>query len=465
MKLFHCTALALALAAAFPAQAQSNADVMRELQALKDKVTELEGKLLAQVARAPAAPTAGQWGMTPDQARELNRVAVKTEALEDAFEAQGLKQFKFSGFMDPTFIVNRARHSAGARFLNDFPASGQAYTYDNSYFGMLGLDLQKEMEGGTRWRFTLVPHKSTGANYNYPSIVHEATVSIPLGDLQTRFWAGQLPDWSGYEYFLPNQNKFITHNMLFDYAAPTYYTGAGVDITRGKWIVKGAVGNMNISRYGDKRQGPVASYRVDYAKGEFNGFGFAGQHGKVDSLVAPLPQRLDMFELDGYFIRGDLTAQGQVAIGRQQRSASNGEDARWWGVSTLAAYKLTPRFEVSSRLDYLNNRRNGGNTLNVAAGNSSTCPNAEPLCPDGANGIGPGMTFNDLSGQWEAQDPNRGTNRWALSLGANYLFNLNTTFKVEARIDTADQRVFLDVKNGEYRKSNAMFGSSVVVSF
>ena len=30
MKLFHCTALALALAAAFPAQAQSNADVMKE---------------------------------------------------------------------------------------------------------------------------------------------------------------------------------------------------------------------------------------------------------------------------------------------------------------------------------------------------------------------------------------------------------------------------------------------------
>ena len=209
----------------------------------------------------------------------------------------------------------------------------------------------------------------------------------------------------------------------------------------------------------------MASYRVDYAKGEFNGFGFAGQHGKVDSLVAPLPQRLDMFELDGYFIRGDLTAQGQVAIGRQQRSASNGEDARWWGVSTLAAYKLTPRFEVSSRLDYLNNRRNGGGTLNVAAASGSTCPKTEPLCPDGANGIGPGMTFNDLSGQWEAQDPNRGTNRWALSLGANYLFNLNTTFKVEARLDTADQRVFLDVKNGEYRKSNAMFGSSVVVSF
>ena len=35
MKTIHHTALALALAAAFPALAQSNADVLRELQALK----------------------------------------------------------------------------------------------------------------------------------------------------------------------------------------------------------------------------------------------------------------------------------------------------------------------------------------------------------------------------------------------------------------------------------------------
>ena len=49
MKLFPATALALALAAAFPAQAQTNADILKELQALKDKVAELEGKLNAAI--------------------------------------------------------------------------------------------------------------------------------------------------------------------------------------------------------------------------------------------------------------------------------------------------------------------------------------------------------------------------------------------------------------------------------
>ena len=64
-----------------------------------------------------------------------------------------------------------------------------------------------------------------------------------------------------------------------------------------------------------------------------------------------------------------------------------------------------------------------------------------------------------------AGDPERGANRMALSIGANYLYNLNTTFKAEARFDRADLPVFLDVKTGSYRKTNAVFGTSVVVSF
>ena len=37
--------------------------------------------------------------------------------------------------------------------------------------------------------------------------------------------------------------------------------------------------------------------------------------------------------------------------------------------------------------------------------------------------------------------------------------------KAEARLDRANLPVFLDVKTGEYRKNNAVFGTSVVVSF
>ena len=93
------TLLAAALSGAFPAFAQSNTEVLNELKALRDRVAELERKLQAAEA---AKPKEGQWGMTPEQSRELSRVTVKTEAMEDSRDAAGFKGLKISGYMDPT---------------------------------------------------------------------------------------------------------------------------------------------------------------------------------------------------------------------------------------------------------------------------------------------------------------------------------------------------------------------------
>ena len=480
MKLFHCTALALALAAAFPVLAQTNADVMKELQALKDKVAELESRLKAQSPAATAAGTAGaagaaQWGMTPDQSRELNRATMKAEATEDAMESQGLKLLKISGYMDPTYLYNQRQNRAGFQFLN--PVSLDGYNYDNSYFGGVGLDFQKEMEGGTKWRLTLVPNRGTGSVIGDGSIVNEASVSIPLGDLQTRIIAGQLPDWSGYEYLQPTLNKLITHNLLFDFTLPTAYTGAGMEITRGKWLTKWAVANVNTSKRSSGETAPAFVYRVDYSRGEFQGFGFAGLHGKAanfrpfssidgsvlnnlngDALSAS-DTRADLFEIDGYFIRGDWTVQGQLSYGQQKRTAitldanGNAQNARWYGASALAAYKFMPRWEMIGRVDYLNNSKNGGGLLGYTLS-------------DDRNGIGPDATLGcDPDTAASVDGCNKGANRTALSLGLSWLYNVNTTFKAEARFDQANLPVFYDFKTDTYRKNNTVFGTSVVVSF
>jgi hypothetical protein len=467
--MFKVKTVVIALSAAgfampLAAQAQSNEELLKELRALKARVEQLESQVKEQAAQPKVDPV------------EFNRIAVKTEALEDNAETSGFKGMKISGFMDPTFIMNGAQRSRTFSFLNNFSnvnGSNEVYTYDNSYFGMLVLDFQKETESGTRWRFTLAPHKSAGGNYNIGSIVHEATVSIPTTDLQTRFWAGQIPDWSGYEYYFANQNKFITHNMLFDFAAATFYTGAGFDITRDKWQVKGMIGNFNTARYASGRQDPTISYRADYSKGEYDGFGFAGQHGSVDG------GRLNMFEVDGYFIRGDLTLQGQINFGQWANNAANGGTAKWWGVSALAAYKVTPRIELAARFDYINNKRNGGGLLGQAAGvctiNNRDANGAfdgttsDVACNDGLNGFGPGMTFvtdaNGADGQWEPIDPNRGVNRYALALAANYSFNSSTMLKAEFRMDFASDPAFYYVYSGNYKKTNRVFGLSAVVSF
>ena len=480
-KLTPCAlAVATALLALAPAaMAQSNEDLLKELRALRQRVDDLETKLKAVPAAMPGAAGAAagtaagaEWGMTPQQVQDFNRIAVKTEALEDAVESQGLKTLKIGGFIDPSYIWNKNQRRAGFQLLNR--VSDDGYNYDNSYFGLAAIDFQKEMEGGIKWRLTLMPNRGAGsiADAGGNSIVHEASVSVPLGDLQTRFIAGQIPDWSGYEYVQPTLTKLVTRGLLLDFTEPTAYTGAGMELVRDKWNIKWLLANFNSTKQAAKERTPVLAYRVDYARGEFQGFGFAGVHGKVANFRAvganPVTglaydtanTLLNLFEADAYFIRGDFTWQGQVGIGGQKRAAvsadaTTGElrDSRWVGVSTLLAYKFIPRWEAVARLDYIKNNKNGGGLLGYSAA-------------DGRNGLGPDANLAcDPTVAVNAAGCDKGANRSALAVGVNYLLNLNTVIKTEYRFDQASQPVFLDVATGGYRKSNQLLGASVVVSF
>mgnify|MGYP000753589882 CR=1 FL=1 len=78
--------------------------------------------------------------------------------------------------------------------------------------------------------------------------------------------------------------------------------------------------NVNTSARNPGERAPAFVYRVDYSRGEFQGFGFAGVHGKAANFADPAGKdsRLDLFEFDAYFIRGDWTVQGQLSYGQQQ---------------------------------------------------------------------------------------------------------------------------------------------------
>jgi hypothetical protein len=471
MKIWRISSVTLAIAAAFPlpAAAQSNAELLKELKALRDRVTQLEDKLkaaeapkpapAAPVAVAPAAPAVV--GMTPDQSREMGRLAVKVDALEDERENSFLKGLEIHGSMDPTFIYNRAQDTAGFQFLQKAGGdTNNMYAYDNSFFGTVTLDIVKQLEGGTKFRLTLMPDRGVGAFINNGDIVHEASASIPLTDEETRLIVGQIPDWSGYELLPSAQNKLITHNLLFDLIAPLAYTGAGLELTRGDWVVKGVVGNMNATKQSTGGKSPVVAYRADYSISEYAGIGFAGVHGKAANLVQDTggDTGVNLFEVDTFFIRGDWTLQGQASYGRQHDAAistddnGNYQDAQWWGVSALAAYKFTPRFEGVVRADYINNRKNGGGLLGFGA--------------DSVNGIGPGFDGGqDVDGNLIPVDSQHGANRYALSLGGNYRFNEYTLLKLEYRFDFANKDVFYYVDKDNYKKNNQLFGASVVVSF
>jgi hypothetical protein len=449
--------LAIAVATAFPmvqsAYAQSNAELKRELEQLKLQMQQLTQKL-------DAAP---QGAVDP---QEFNRIKIKSESTEDSVEASGLKGFKVGGVIDPTYIYSSSQKRSGVTFLNNlsgeassiYPggsADANAYAFDNSYFGTASLDIQKETASGSKWRLTLMPHKSAGSAYRAGSIVHEASVSVPLSDEKTRLIAGQIPDWSGYELSGANGNPLVTHNMLFDFSALTYYTGAGMEVTRGPWIGKFVVGNVNQAAR-EKGDSPLAwTYRGDYTINEYSGIGFSGGHAFSDTNRTDNAGRFDLFEVDGFYTRGDLTLQGQLGLGRQKGKSSNGGDAQWTGLSGLIGYKVTPRTQLITRVDFINNSKNGGGMFGGVF--------------DNRNGFGPAYEFLDDgtgtgTNAWIQPNPDKGVNRYALSLGMNYLINPTTTLKTELRFDGANGAVFSQ-QDGSYKKNNVLFGTSIVVSF
>ncbi|MES2354282.1 MAG: DUF3138 family protein [Pseudomonadota bacterium] len=461
------TAVAVALAFPTIVFAQSNDDIRRELEALKQKVKQLEA---AVDKKADSSADA-------DARAEFNRTKVKVEAMEDQAEANGVKDLKISGYMDPSYIYNRNANTRSFAFLNyngGTDTTGQAFTYDNDYFGDVVIRFEKELEGGTQWTLELMPHKGYQTGYNFPSIVNQAFVSIPTVNLQTRLLIGQIGSWPGYEYQMATAKKTITNNLLFDFTEPTFVTGAGLTFNYGHWDFKTIVGNLNSPRYASNQRSPVFHYRADYWFTEYSGFGFSGVEGKAPNNTdntlngTNSISRLDYFEVDGYYTRGDLTLQGQLDFGRQRKAAFNGGDAKWKGFSGLIANKFSPRIEGVLRYDYLDNSKNGGGLpavfspgTELADGTPCVDANANSvLCPDSANGFGPAVDSAGL-----VSDPNRGVKRQSLTLGLNYNFTQNTVFKFELRGDRADQAVFLDTRNNTFRKDNIIFGTSAVVSW
>lgn len=381
---------------------------------------------------------------------DIARLQVKLDAMETSHTENGFSGLKISGMIDPTFIASGNRRSAGFNFLNNFDgvdrsAAGQdsSYAFDNSFFGMALLQIDKEMENGTKFKLQLVPHKSSSSAMNLGSIIHEATVTIPLEDKNVRVLAGQFADFTGYEYFLAHQTKLVTHNLLFDFTQPSYYVGAGVEAVKDAWTTKVLVANMNKSSHAERAHDPMLVFRTDYLNSELSGIGFTGQFGKF------LGHRLAMLSSDAYYTRGAWSLNAQVNTGAWRDMAFSGGDARWAGVSLQSAYKVTPRLELVARGDYLKNDKNGGGTIATAFTEDAG---------DYRNGLGP-------SPESLASGNVRGANRSALTLGGNYAYNENVVLKFEVRYDHANQAVFNKPDSDQYRKGNSLFATSLVAKF
>ena len=297
------------------------------------------------------------------------------------------------------------------------------------------LDFQKEMTDGTKWRLTLAPQRGVGSVIDGYSIVHEASVSVPLTDLQTRFIAGQIPDWSGYEYLQPTLNKLITHNLLFDFTLPTGYIGAGLDLTSGKWVDEDDARAdeperqlLGGKRLGARRPRRLCARRVPGLR-----------HGRrlwPGAQLRELDANGDVATLQPRPVRGrrllhprrlDPAGPAELRLpegGRDHARSANGDfqTASWYGLSTLAAYKFTPRFE-------------GVGALRLHQQLAATAAACSATAPTPATASAPMATWAAMPACVCVDGCDKGANRYALSVGLNYVFNQYTMFKAEYRYD------------------------------
>lgn len=406
--------LVAAIAAALPwigAQAQSNADLLKQIEALKAQLEALTAKVEAVSKQAGAV-----------NPQEFNRLVQKVDLAEEGSIASGFRGLKFKGVIE-------------AAYLNDTNsvATGFNKALGNGGYGAAFFEVSKESEDSVGWTLRLMPLSGTG------SMVHEASVSVPIGDSGTKLIAGLVPDFSGYEYSAGNLNPLVTNNLLYANAASNY-TGVGMSYVISKsWTAKWMVAQVDGLA---SRKAPGFVYRADYSAGEYSGIGFSGVHFRTNT--ATVGGNADLLEVDAYHNRGDLTLQGQFSIGRLIAGGLDGSggDARWWGLSGLAGYKVTPRLQALVRADYINNRKNGGGLY---------------FHPFGAAGA-------ELDSTGVALDPSKGANLYAISAGFNYSVTTNTQWKTELRFDRATGYNFID-SNGVGKKGNTTFGTSVVVSF
>jgi hypothetical protein len=307
---------------------------------------------------------------------------------------------------------------------------------------------------------------------NTTTIVHEASISIPLNK-ENRIIGGLIPDWQGYEFFFANANptlgnQLISHNALYDLAGATVYTGIGMShsLDNGTYAFKWLVGNVDAG-YDDPAStfsDPLAvgtfnaadstaksvalAYRLDWYKSESTYFALSGLHGSSN-------RNFNIMALEAGYTKGDLQLSGQLTSGQMARAAANGETASWTGVSGMIGYKVVPRLQLLARLDYLDNRANGGGTYNDNGGAVG-------------NGLGPERTDNTgLVYDVDAITglPTTGATLTRLSLGTNYQINANTQWKTEYRIDQSSGFNFVESDNVTYRKDRTRIGTSLVLSF
>ena len=266
-----------------------------------------------------------------------------------------------TGYIDPTYMYNRAAGTSSFLFANH----ENAYNYFNSTFGDLYLDIKKTFGVGPMApsaEITLMPNRGNGITLLQNSrgsitdnLLNTAVINVPI-TAETTLVAGLIPSFGGYEVQQSNQMLTLTHNLLYDFSDPGSYVGIGANYTKGNWAWKFFLGNEQYRTYGSVTQKgvnalgdpittsnkvPTFTARADYTwssaldiGGSFN-IGRQTLASAIDPTTGAVnygpggaaPSAYGSFffgELDATYTLADIQYNAEVDYGRQQHAAFNG---------------------------------------------------------------------------------------------------------------------------------------------
>jgi hypothetical protein len=512
------------------AMADTTSDQIKALQAQLNALQKEVKQLRAEVASKPKAATSGNTATaataapapavaaapvdvwSPDYGRaraaltndevtamkqQIANQQLKVDSLEDAAQTGPLAGLSVTGYIDPTYIYNRAQSSASFLFANH----ENVYTYYNSTFGDLYLDIKKTFGVGPMApsaEVTLMPNRGNGITLLQNShgeignnILNTAVVNVPLS-ATTTFVTGLIPSFGGYEVQQSNQMLTLTHNLLYDFSDPGSYIGIGANYTKGAWAWKFFLGNEQYRTFGAVTQTgtnalgdpittsnkiPTFTARTDYTwssaldvGGSFNigrqtlpsainadtgavTFGVGGQSPSSGGTFF-------FTEADLTYLLADVQYNAEIDYGQQQNAAFNGGQAQWYGLSLLAHRKFNlpgvGRMGATARYDLLVDSKNGGGGGGIALNSNGM---------DTANGFGIGADClaNSKAGGGLGFEC-KGATRQDVAFDLLFFPTQQITVKVEYRHDWANNKVFLK-NDGSYGKSNDLLATQFIYSF
>ncbi|MFM0433518.1 DUF3138 family protein [Paraburkholderia aspalathi] len=497
-------------------QAQLNA-LQKEVKQLRSEVaSKPKAAAAATAAPAPAEVAApvdisspdygkAQATLTNDQVdsmkQQIANQQLKVDSLVDAANTGPIAGLSVTGYIDPTFMYNRAQSSSSFLFANH----ESSYNYFNSTFGDLYLDIKKTFGVGPMApsaEITLMPNRGNGITLLQNehgnignNILNTAVVNVPL-TATTTLVAGLIPSFGGYEVQQSNQMLTLTHNLLYDFSDPGSYIGIGANYTTGNWAWKFFLGNEQYRTYGATTQIgtnalgdpittsnkiPTFTARVDYTwssaldvGGSFNvGRQTLPASAATDANGNPIPITYGVGgnspsaggsfffgEADLTYTLADVQYNAELDYGQQQNAAFNGGQAQWYGLSLLAHRKFSlpvvGRMGVTARYDLLVDSKNGGGGGGIAL-NSNGMDTADGF------GIGADCLANSKANGGVGFEC-KGATHQDVALDLLFFPTQQITVKVEYRHDWANKQVFLK-NDGSYGKSNDLLATQFIYSF